>query len=78
MRLRIRKGPKNKVSPHSPERIKIPLAQKVHLLPTENKLSSQRRDQHTFTDLDKREKPLSLSGRETVEKDQLVGVKIML
>ena len=78
MRLRIRKWPRNKVSPHNPERTKIPLAQKVHLLPTENKLSSQRRDQHTSTALNKREKPLSLSGREIVEKDQLVGVKIML
>ena len=65
MRMRIGKGPRNKVSPHNPERTKIPLAQKVHLLPTKNKLSSQRGDQHTSIALDKREKPLSLSGRET-------------
>ena len=65
MRMRIGKEPRNKVSPHNPERTKIPLAQKVHLLPTKNKLSSQRGDQHTSIALDKREKPLSLSGRET-------------
>ena len=40
MRMRIGKGPRNKVSPHNPKRTKIPLAQKVHLLPTKNKLSS--------------------------------------